>query len=205
MIYFTSDDHFGHENIIGYCKRPYKNAKEMGKALIYEWNSVIGQEDKIYQLGDFTLGDEHAARDYFHRLNGQIFVLGNPWHHDSRWLPAVNQMNTSGKMAKTGLAPFYSATHNLVTILPPIHVLEFPEYGTGGHSQALVLCHYPLAVWDRKHYGAWHLFGHSHGQHQNGGFSFDVGVDCNQYRPVSLGGVVRQMKAYGWKRGNDDV
>jgi calcineurin-like phosphoesterase family protein len=42
--------------------------------------------------------------------------------------------------------------------------------------------------------------------HQNGGYSFDVGVDANQYRPISLEGVIRQMTAYGWqqKESGDD-
>jgi calcineurin-like phosphoesterase family protein len=198
MIYFTSDTHFGHENIIKYCDRPFKDADHMDCALVENWNRAIGENDTVYHLGDFTFGGEKQARDYFRRLNGRIFVLGAPWHHDSRWLPSVGQINTSGKMPKTGLASFWSATHQQVTILPPMHVLEFLEYGDGHHSHGLVLCHYPLAVWDRKHYGAWHLYGHSHGTHQNGGLSFDVGVDCNQFRPVSLDGVVRQMKAYGW-------
>jgi calcineurin-like phosphoesterase family protein len=197
-IWFTADHHFGHENIISYCERPFANAVEMDAHMIGRWNAVVSDDDIVYHLGDFTLGDEHLARAYFRQLNGHIFVLGNAWHHDARWLPVVNIVGTSGKLAKTGLAPYYSASHHQIKILPALHVLEFPEFGKNGYSQALVLCHYPLAVWDRQHYGAWHLFGHSHGRHQNLGFSFDVGVDCNQFRPVSLAGVVRQMKVYGW-------
>ena len=197
-IWFTSDNHFGHANIIKYCNRPFSGIADMDARMVDEWNNAIKDDDIVYHLGDFTFGDEHKARSYFRQLNGHIFVLGNAWHHDARWLTVVNQIGTSGKQAKTGLAPFYSASHHQVRILAALHVLEFPEYGKDGYSQALVLCHYPLAVWDRKHYGAWHLFGHSHGQHQNGGLSFDVGVDCNNFRPISLDGVVRQMKAYGW-------
>ncbi|MHC4647877.1 MAG: metallophosphoesterase family protein [Planctomycetota bacterium] len=198
MIYFTADTHFGHENIIRYCTRPFESAEHMDRELMHYWNCRVEPDDTVYHLGDFTLANEHQARDYFHQLNGRIFILGNAWHHDSRWLPVVEQVGTSGKQAKMGLAPFYSASHHQVTILPAMHILEFPEYGSGGHSQALVLCHYPLAVWDRRHYGSWHLHGHSHGTHQNGGLSFDVGVDCNQYRPVSMEGVIRQMKVCGW-------
>ena len=199
MIYFTSDTHFGHENIIGYCERPFKNADEMDEVITSNWNALVGEDDKVYHLGDFTFGGKRAARDYFRRLNGRIFVLGNPWHHDSGWLPSVNQINTGGKLPKTGLSDFFSATHHMVTILPPMHILDFPEYGKDGYSQALVLCHYPLAVWDRKHYGAWHLHGHSHGQYRPGeGFIFDAGVDTNFFSPISIDGVVGQMKAYGW-------
>lgn len=197
-IWFTSDTHFGHENIIRYCDRPFENVAHMDRELIASWNQCVCDNDTVYHLGDFTFGDEHKAREYFRCLNGRIWVLGNAWHHDARWLSSVGWVGTSGKQAMPGLAPFWSASHHQVHILPALHVLEFPEWGTKGHSLGVTLCHYPLAVWDRSHYGAWHLYGHSHGQHQNGGLSFDVGVDCNQYRPVSLGGVWRQMKAYGW-------
>jgi calcineurin-like phosphoesterase family protein len=162
----------------------------MDRVLIERWNSVVGETDTVYHLGDFTFGNRDMAREYFKQLNGIIYVLFNPWHHDSRWLP------------KSGDIVPDCGTKNAIAVglRPPIWVLEFPEYSNSKHSKALVLCHYPLAIWDRKHYGAWHLFGHSHGQHQNGGLSFDVGVDCNQFQPVSLEGVCRQMKAYG-----DDV
>lgn len=187
-IFFTADHHFGHENIIKFCDRPFSSVEEMDAELIDRWNNVVGESDTVFHLGDFTLFGRDMARDYFRQLKGIIYVLSNPWHHDRRWLPRngdiVPECGTKNAVA--------------VGLRPPIWVLEFPEYGDGKHSQALVLCHYPLAVWDRKHYNSWHLYGHSHGTYQNGGLSFDVGVDCNQFRPVSLEGVVRQMKAYGW-------
>lgn len=167
-IWFTSDHHFGHENIIRFCNRPFQSIEEMDRVLIERWNEVVEPCDTVYHLGDFTLGDRDAARSYFNQLNGQIYVLANLWHHDKRWLSA-----SGGIMAGVGLKP-------------PMVVLEFPELGDGIHPQVVVLCHYPIAVWDRKHYGAWHLFGHSHGNHDNGGKSLDVGVDENNFYPFSL-------------------
>lgn len=51
---------------------------------------------------------------------------------------------------------------------------------------SIVLCHYALRVWNRSHYGALHLYGHSHGNLEGDTQSCDVGVDCWDYRPVSL-------------------
>lgn len=195
-LFFTSDTHFGHKNIIEYCNRPFSSVGEMDEEIIRRWNNVVEPSDVVYHLGDFTLGGERQAREYFCQLNGRIFVLGNPWHHDHRWLEPVNQLDPSGSPTVAGLAPFLSASKHQVTVLPALHVLEFPEYGKDGYPQVLVLCHYPLAVWDRRHYGAWHLHGHSHGRHQNGGLSFDIGVDCNQFRPIPLDGIARQMRVY---------
>lgn len=203
MIYFTADTHFGHENIIHHCTRPFANAGEMDAALVAAWNGEVSTNDVVYHLGDFTLGDEHVARDYFRQLNGRIFVLGNAWHHDRRWLPVWHQVGTSGAHVRVGKAAFYSATHHAVTILQPLHVLELDRLGNGRHPLAVTLCHYQMTVWDRSHYGAWHLFGHSHGSTSPMGLAFDVGVDAWDYRPVSLDRVIWAMRERGWARITD--
>lgn len=55
-VYFTSDTHFYHSNIIGFCKRPFKNVEDMNETLIENWNRVVGQDDIVFHLGDFCLG-----------------------------------------------------------------------------------------------------------------------------------------------------
>jgi len=81
MIWFTSDTHFGHANIIKYCKRPFKDVEEMNKTLIINWNSVVRPNDTVYHLGDFAFDD---PRKYIETLWGDIlFVSGN---HDKQLL-----------------------------------------------------------------------------------------------------------------------
>jgi calcineurin-like phosphoesterase family protein len=58
-------------------------------------------------------------------------------------------------------------------------------------KQHLVVCHYAMHVWPRSHYNSWHVFGHSHGGLDLPGKRWDVGVDNNDYRPVSF----KQLKA----------
>lgn len=79
-IYFISDTHFGHQNIIKYCNRPFKNAYEMDEALIRNWNETVSQDDMVYHVGDFALGSDPAK--ILRRLNGsKILIKGN---HDKR-------------------------------------------------------------------------------------------------------------------------
>jgi len=54
-IWFTSDHHFGHKNIIEFSKRPFANVEEMNAELVKRWNERIAKEDKVYHLGDFAL------------------------------------------------------------------------------------------------------------------------------------------------------
>jgi calcineurin-like phosphoesterase family protein len=172
MLFFTSDTHFGHANIIRYSSRPFADADAMDEALIARWNATVGDDDVIYHLGDFTLRGGGAARRIFARLRGRIRVLGYPWHHDHAWLPA-------------GLGPssYLSASGHAVEILPPMVVLD---ERVDGRRRVLALCHYPMAQWDRRHHGAWHLHGHSHGTHRGDGALLDVGVDCHDFTPVAL-------------------
>lgn len=63
-------------------------------------------------------------------------------------------------------------------------------------GQSIVLCHYAMKVWNKSHHGAWHLYGHSHGSlpEDNNSLSFDVGVDCWGYTPLSFHMVESVMK-----------
>jgi len=191
MIFFTADTHFGHANIIKYCDRPFANERAMDREIIRRWNDAVRENDIVYHLGDFTLRDSDGFRSYISQLNGSIHILGNPWHHDRRWLKDYNL----GDEARYGTyAGIYSASGRTVTIEPPVVVQELREYKEGSHPKALVLCHYPFVAWDRSHYGSWHLHGHCHGKHSKKGKIMDVGVDSNDFRPVSLGEVAARMK-----------
>lgn len=86
MIYFISDTHFNHKNIIKYCNRPFADVKEMNEILINNWNDTVSQDDTIYHLGDFALGNKEQSLNIIHELNGNKFlILGN---HD-KWHPSV--------------------------------------------------------------------------------------------------------------------
>jgi len=184
-IYFITDHHFGHANIIEFCERPFTDVDQMDAVLIRRWNTKVAPDDQVYHLGDFTLGED--AESYFKQLNGRIRILGISWHHDRRWLPRRNILSPDMKVSNltVGIYPFLAtANGHPIEVLPPMHVIEM-DIGEK-YPHAIVLCHYPLAEWDRKHYGAWHLHGHSHGKYRGNGLIMDIGVDNHDFYPVSL-------------------
>ena len=96
-VFFTSDTHFNHKNIIRYCNRPWNggkdtdgqlivsddNVKEMNEAIISAWNKVVPPNALVWHLGDFALGDRSKIPEIVARLNGRInLVLGNHDHKD---------------------------------------------------------------------------------------------------------------------------
>lgn len=85
MIYFTSDNHFGHANIIKYCNRPFASVEEMNETMIERWNATVTDDDLVYHLGDFAFGKPEFIADILRRLKGKIVIMkGN---HDRKMAP----------------------------------------------------------------------------------------------------------------------
>lgn len=176
MIWFTSDTHFGHNNIIGYTNRPFVTAQQMEEVLINNINSLVAEKDELYHLGDFC----------FHS-NGK------------KWESEVNRILARIKCKKVHLVcgnhdPSAEYAKNRKTSFATIN--EYFELSLKGlfytlpenrRMRKVNLFHYPIESWSSKNYGSIHLHGHTHGTLSN--FienRYDVGVDCNNYMPVSI-------------------
>jgi calcineurin-like phosphoesterase family protein len=93
-VFFTSDTHFGHRNILEYEKeaRPFSTVEEMNEAIIDRWNNTVGSRDIVYHLGDFCFG--RANISIAERLKGtKRLVMGN---HDN--YPASDYLRYFEKM-----------------------------------------------------------------------------------------------------------
>ena len=173
QTFFTSDTHFDDPYSIQYFNRPFKSVDEMNAVMVERWNHVVTEHDTVYHLGDFTLDDIHHFTSWVSQLNGTIKIL--PGSHDHPWL---KDFRASDK----------------VQVLAPLVSLEFPDIVAGTSPQVVVLCHYSMQVWDRSNHGSWHLFGHSHGKLEGIGLSFDVGVDCTEFTPLSLDEITSKIE-----------
>ena len=172
-VFFTSDTHFYHDNIINFCGRPFKNVEVMNETLIANWNSVVGPDDIVFHLGDFCLGGSAEWTNILNRLNGKIYlIVGN---HDIKNL-------------RQG---YYSRFEHIAM---QMHI----EVGT----QKIYLNHCPFLCYGGAYRDTWQLFGHVHTSKQNTGIDaprlhmlfptqYDVGVDNNNYTPVSFEQVKR--------------
>lgn len=76
-IFLIADPHFGHENIIKYCNRPFRDVDEMNNTIVKNWNLAVRKEDKVFVLGDFALRRENVSK-FGKILNGKkILIKGN--------------------------------------------------------------------------------------------------------------------------------
>ena len=165
-IFFTSDTHFGHANIIKFCSRPFKDASHMNQMLINNWNSVVKAEDTVYHLGDFGFAHPRVIEGIIRQLNGTKFLIfGN---HD-KTIKANRDLQELFGWCKD------------------YHELYVPDLRVKGGRQLAVLHHYAGLVWNKSHYGSWMLHGHSHGtlKYPYVGRIMDVGVDPLAYHPIS--------------------
>ena len=78
-IFFISDLHFGHTNVIMFDTRPFNNIEHMEQALISNWNSVVSNQDITYILGDFCWkAQESEWIRLLDQLNGnKVLIKGN--------------------------------------------------------------------------------------------------------------------------------
>lgn len=168
-LWFTSDTHFWHENIIRFCNRPFNTIEEMNEALVRNWNEVVPPEGTVFHLGDFSYGNAKKLNNILYRLNGKIIlILGN---HD--W-----------KMVRQGFMSRFE------------HITQQMTIRAGG--QPVILNHYPFLTYGGAYRNVWQLFGHVHsGPRSDQGKDlvrlknlfprqYDVGVDNNHYRPISF-------------------
>ncbi|MBW4606355.1 MAG: metallophosphoesterase family protein [Hassallia sp. WJT32-NPBG1] len=177
MIWFTSDTHFGHKNILKYTSRPFSSIEEMDEVLIENWNSKVASDDEVYHLGDVGLYSPGKLRKILDKLNGKIYLIrGN---HDESAQTCKDRFEW--------IKDYYE--------------LLMPDSDGYQGKQLIILFHYAMRVWQASHYGSYHLYGHSHGELPDdpNSLSFDVGVDCHNYAPINYDDVKRIMKNKNWK------
>ena len=166
MNLYTADLHLGHENIIRFDGRPFRNAEEMDEFLIEKWNGKVKDEDVVYVAGDFCFRSGRNPVEYLKRLKGRKrLVIGN---HDGSLLKNRPAMS------------YFESADDLLRI-------------SDGGTQ-VVLCHYPLAEWPGYFRGVVHVYGHIHNNVRNDAWKYmgrqngalNAGCMINGWEPVSL-------------------
>ncbi len=179
MLFFTSDLHFGHEKIIKACRRPFSSVEEMNGKLVENWNATVGAQDEVYILGDFALRLEMPViHEILEQLNGRKhLIFGNHDHEIARHRYFFRDVFAS---------------------MRDLYLMRLPSY-----DKRLILCHYPMMFWcgdyDPKFV---HLYGHIHNNAHDIAWAshlrnaYNVGVDVNGYRPVSIDEILEKIRAH---------
>jgi calcineurin-like phosphoesterase family protein len=171
--FFTADLHLGHKNILKYCNRPFSDIEQHDRKILDNINCVVQPNDELYIAGDFCFGDP-AKYMYSIACQNIYFILGS--HDKQMW-------------------KFHQRNQDRFKFFGDV-LISYIE-GT-----SVTINHHAQMVWSKSHYGAIHLFGHSHGHLSNWDIHkpffekakcMDIGVDTNNYKPYSWEEIKRLM------------
>jgi len=168
-IFFTSDTHFSHKNIIEFCGRPFKTVEEMNKKLIENWNNKVGPTDIIYHLGDFCFGGSAEWHSILAQLNGRIhLILGN--HDDKNIREGYMQLFEDVSYQRRLLIEGWT-----------VYLNHYPYLCYPGYKA------YTIALFGHIHSSPFKFNGidaetAKKGLHPS---QYDVGVDWNNFTPIS--------------------
>ncbi|MEP4334970.1 MAG: hypothetical protein ABJ360_01015 [Roseobacter sp.] len=70
--WYTADTHFGHENVIRFCDRPFKSASHMDGAMLENMWRVVKPDDDLWIIGDFAFGAFANDAAYLQKIFGQL-------------------------------------------------------------------------------------------------------------------------------------
>ena len=139
MIYYTSDLHFGHKNIIKYENRPFMNIEEMEYVFIRNWNNKVkSNDDHIYIIGDFAFKGSNLSVDKINNIVEKLkgkkhLIIGN---HDQ----FINSIHFKERLWEEVVSykEIIDKSNNI--IMDKLNIVE---------NRNIILCHYQIENWNR--------------------------------------------------------
>lgn len=162
-VFFTSDTHFLHRNILKYDVErgdEFKTIEDHDRGIIKNWNDIVSPNDMVIHMGDVSWGTSGQIANILKQLNGKkVLVTGN---HDQELLNSD-----------------YCRSFFL-DIVPYLEIYV--------RRQMICCFHYAIHEWNRCHRGSWHLHGHSHGNdNYNKSYKrLNLGINLWDFKPISF-------------------
>ncbi len=188
-VFFTSDFHLFHHNVLKFDNRPFADVNEMHKVIEERWNEVVTDNDIVIYLGDLSFarkGDKNYVEGMMHSLKGTIhYVMGN--HDDYREVSKNKRFESVQDYLDIRIT----------------HMVD------GESVETLFCCmHYPIYSWNKAHFGSYMIHGHSHMSLSNGDFHkthriFDVGCMGYDYTPISYEKIIEMGGDIDYKINNN--
>lgn len=133
--YYVADLHLGHFNAMSrFDRRPFKTLDEMDNAIIENINKVVTPQDNLFLLGDVS------------------------WYNGDKTYELLKQIKCKNLFLVVGNHDRWAKDSKCKKLLQGIYDLKRID----DKGRIVILCHYPLAVWDQSHRGSYHLYGHVH-------------------------------------------
>lgn len=169
-VFFASDHHFGHNNVLKYCDRPYPNVELMRDCFIGNHNKTVGADDITVFVGDVSFLDSHIkVNDILNQMNGyKILVLGNHDIERDRYLQYA--------FDEICVVKAFQHTHNGVDI-------------------NFALTHYPFTnVPEDMSFNTISIHGHIHDKISKEYHQINVSVEAINYKPIHFNDILTKTE-----------
>lgn len=196
MRYFTSDLHFGHQNILKYGRdQSFNDLDHMRETIIHNWNSVVDPDDIVYVLGDVVMGIRADNLPAVERMNGyKILIAGN---HDNMHKMYSHKANFLNNYELYGTY-FYEMYNDLEMQLGDEKVLLCHFPAEGDHTAEERYTRY------RPIYDGWIIHGHLHVEEINvAPKHIHIGIDADytrygieRFHPIPETAVIQAMEDF---------
>lgn len=180
-IYFTSDTHYHHKNIVkgttewsntggihnAQNVRPFDTLEEHDDAIVNNINNTVKENDILYHLGDWSFGGKDQIKIFRDRLKCRHIhlIYGNHDHHIEN-----NRMIMDSVKGSLGMQSLFKSCKH------------YAELSIA--NQRIIVCHFAFRVWNKSHHGSWNLYGHSHGTLSD--YEKEVGGAPGQERGIDV-------------------
>ena len=174
-VFFASDAHLDHQRDFVYAPRGFTSPDEHTRAVIQGINAVVGVDDILIYLGDFTLNSSvDRTKAYFRQIKCQniYFIWGNHESNTHKIYEEALEREFGGPVTFEA----YPISWENVTFLGR-------EAFIAVDKQTIFISHFAHLIWEEMQHGVWHLCGHSHSNCKQinpecvEGKILDVGVD----------------------------
>lgn len=206
-IFFTSDQHWGHKNVIKYCDRPFKkDCQECGGSGHIIPNDIVrGGEPEVCSVchGDGFIPLVDEMDKFMIEQWNSVVKPGDVVYHIGD-IGFFNNDQDKKKALENVLKRLNGSIH-LIFGNHDSYIKNAEGFAWKGDYKTIkskskdpiqyyiVMCHYPMLSWNRSHYGSVMIHGHCHGslQKDETQIRIDVGVDCWDFKPVPLSEILR--------------
>lgn len=177
MIFFTSDHHFGHANILKYCDRPFFDVDDMNAGMLEIWNSAVSDSDEIWYLGDAAMGDRTYSLQFLAEAKGRKFLI--PGNHDLCWKGNKSYEMHMDMYYQAGFERIMQAPKTMLIADREVNLHHFPYINKDSYSKKF-----------DKHSladdGKWLIHGHVHQKWRTRDRMINVSVDVWNFEPVPI-------------------
>lgn len=204
-VWFISDLHFDHKNILEYSDRPFESVPDMNESIIRNIQKTVKSGDVLIVVGDVSLGAKKTAlREYISRIKETgctlINVRGN---HDYK----------NSEMMNLGF-DFACDKLEMEITKEQVLVMHYPYRQAVVKYLYFALMHklFPKKFWKERHYWdkvaykeKYLIHGHTHASVLQNEFQFNVSAEAVSYTPINIQRISDLIQKHKHKREKNET